>query len=428
MRPRFVVPASLIAALGLAVLPAVGSAAPKHNHGLTINATPDPIVTGDQVMIYGQLNTDHPGNRLIMLYHRVNPAGHFSVVQATRTNAAGFYEFLRADGVVTTNRNWFVVGPGPTHSRTVHEHVAASVGLTASTTTGDTNHPIVFSGHVSPNHAGQRVHLEAQQGAAGDGWKVLKSVRLGPGSNYAISYRFLQPGDRDLRVVLPGDARNIASASDDLTVSVQQTQNPSFTINATPQNIDEGSSATVSGVLHQTGSTTIPAGGVGVTLWGHTYGKPYTALQSTTTNSTTEAYSFRVMPSQNEAYQVRTTLAPQRRSAQAFEGVRDVVSSTPSSMSSVVGGQITITGGVTPDKAGHVIDLQRLGADNDWHTVKVAFVTAASTYQFRWTFDTPGTKVFRVLVPGGPYNISGHSAPVSIAVALPAVQSLPPAS
>ncbi len=76
MRPRFVVPASLIAALGLAVLPAVGNAAPKHNHGLTINATPNPIVTGDQVLIYGQLNIDHPGNRLIVLYHRVNPAAH----------------------------------------------------------------------------------------------------------------------------------------------------------------------------------------------------------------------------------------------------------------------------------------------------------------------------------------------------------------
>ncbi|HWK18134.1 MAG TPA: hypothetical protein VNR66_11830, partial [Solirubrobacteraceae bacterium] len=59
---------------------------------------------------------------------------------------------------------------------------------------------------------------------------------------------------------------------------------------------------------------------------------------------------------------------------------------------------------------------------------KIAFVTAAATYRFRWTFGTPGTKVFRVLMPGGQYNISGHSAPVSIAVALPAVESLPPAS
>jgi hypothetical protein len=428
MRPRFVVLASLIAALGLAVLPAVGNAAPKHNHGLTINATPDPIVTGDQVMIYGQLNTDHPGNRLIVLYHRVNPATQFSVVGTTRTNATGFYEFLRADGVVTTNRNWFVTGPGTTHSRTVHEHVAASVGLTASTTTGDTNHAIVFSGHVSPNHAGERVYLQLQQGFSGDDWGTLKSGRLGPGSNYSISYRFKDPGERDLRVLLPGDARNITSTSDDLTVSVQQTQNPSFTINAAPQNIDEGSTATISGVLYKAGSTTTPDGGVGVTLWGHAYGKPYIPLQFGTTNSTTGGYSFTVMPSQNIAYQVRTTPAPPRSTAQVFVGVRDVVSITPSSTSSTVGGTITFIGGVIPDKAGHAIYLQRLGADHDWHTVKTTFVTAGSTYTFSWRFGTPGTKVFRVLVPGGPYNISGHSASESIAVALPAVQLLPPGS
>lgn len=226
--------------------------------------------------------------------------------------------------------------------------------------------------------------------------------------------------------LLPGDARNITSTSDDLTVSVQQTQNPSFTINAAPQNIDEGSTATISGVL-DTAATTTPDGRVSVKLWGHSYGQPYKALQSTTTDNTTGAYSFTVMPSQNMAYEVRATLAPPRSTAQVFVGVRDVVSITPSSTSSTVGQTITFTGGVIPDKAGHAIYLQRLGADNDWHTVKTTFVTAGSTYEFSWTFGTPGTKVFRVLVPGGPYNISGHSAPVSIAVALPAVQSLPPA-
>ncbi len=174
--------------------------------------------------------------------------------------------------------------------------------------------------------------------------------------------------------------------------------------------------------------TTAPDGGVSVTLWGHSYGQPYAALQSMTTDGTTGAYSFTVMPVHNMAYQVRTTLTPRRRSAQAFEGVRDVVSITPSSLSSSVGQKVTFTGQVTPDKAGHVIYLQRLGADKDWHTVKISTVTPSSTYQFGWTFGTPGTKVFRVFVPGGPYNNGGHSAPASIAVALPAVQSLPPAS
>src|ERR1700730_14624820 len=98
MRLRLAVPASLLVALAFAVVPSVGSAAPKHNHGLTINATPNPIVSGDAVLIYGQLNIRHPRNRLIVLFHRVD-ATHFTPVSVTHTNAFGFYQFTR---VVTT--------------------------------------------------------------------------------------------------------------------------------------------------------------------------------------------------------------------------------------------------------------------------------------------------------------------------------------
>src|SRR5947209_19629838 len=54
MRPRFAVLASLLAALTALAAPTAGSAAPKHNRGLTINVTPDPILAGDPVLIYGQ--------------------------------------------------------------------------------------------------------------------------------------------------------------------------------------------------------------------------------------------------------------------------------------------------------------------------------------------------------------------------------------
>ena len=48
-------------------------------------------------------------------------------MSVTRTNASGLYEFVRADGVVNSNRNWFVLGPDNTHSRTIHEWVSANV-------------------------------------------------------------------------------------------------------------------------------------------------------------------------------------------------------------------------------------------------------------------------------------------------------------
>ncbi|MDQ6804220.1 MAG: hypothetical protein M3065_04500 [Actinomycetota bacterium] len=424
--------ASVVAALGFAAVPALAVAAPHINHGLTIAATPNPIVSGDGVLIYGQLNTKNPGNQTIVLYHRVNPAPFFTVIGTTKTTSTGFYEFTRAEGVVLTNRNWFVRAPGlpgNVHSRTVHERVAAEVTLAAPTapSTGFlTNQPVVFTGAVAPNHAGNRVLLQEQAGLSGDTWKTLKAGRLDGSSQFSIPYRFRVPGDHSIRVFFPRDGRNIAASSDAVTVTVQQKENPYFTINTSAPIIADGGSATISGVLTMPASTT-PDPGVMVTLWGHTVGEAYAPIASTTT-LTDGSYSFSVTPQHNEEYQVRTSFAPLRVSARLFEGVQDVVTITPSATTSTVGSSVTFTGSVTPDKAGHVIELQRLGADGHYHVVAVGFVNPSSAYQFNWTFGTPGTKTFRVRVPGGPDNVGGDSSTVAITVSLPPVTSLPPAS
>ena len=70
MRPRFTVLALLVSALAFVSVPAVAMAhGPRHNHGLTINATPDPTIAGEAVLIYGQLNGSNPGGQWINLYH-----------------------------------------------------------------------------------------------------------------------------------------------------------------------------------------------------------------------------------------------------------------------------------------------------------------------------------------------------------------------
>src|ERR1035437_8247516 len=143
------------------------------------------------------------------LFRSINPKPRFTLIGVTKTNAQGFYEFTRAVNVVLTNRSWFVRGPDATHSLTVHERVAAEVTLTAGQISGDTLPPLVFTGQVTPDHAGQRVYLQAQKGA-GDDWTTLKSGRLGAGSNYSIAYQWRIPGERDLRILLPADARNTA--------------------------------------------------------------------------------------------------------------------------------------------------------------------------------------------------------------------------
>ncbi len=99
------------------------------------------------------------------------------------------------------------------------------------------------------------------------------------------------------------------------------------------------------------------------------------------------------------------------------------------SATSTVGGKVTFTGSVTPDKAGHLVYLQRLGSDGDWHTVEVRVVRPSSTFQFGWTFGKVGTDEFRARIFSDPRNVGGASDPVTITVSgVAPVSTLPPAS
>jgi hypothetical protein len=425
MRLRFNVLACALAALACAAAPSVAGAAPVHNRGLTIHAVPHDIIAGEAVLIYGQLKgPDHAG-QVINLYHRINPNPGFSLIGTATTDARGQYEFTRAEGVVLTNRSWFVRGPGFTHSRTVHEHVAALVSLAASSPTGLTRHPIVFSGHVTPDHTGSVVVLQEQNGS-GDRWTTLKRGIVGPGSNYNISQSWRVPGAYDLRVLFRGDARNTSAASDVTSVVIQQDEVADFTIQTSDPIVANGQPVAISGTLDQPGTTT-PEPSTSVSLFGRVPGSGTSYREITTTTTAADGtYSVgNLVSSTNELYQVRTTFKPIRHTAVLFEGVQDVVTMSASATTSTVGGKITFTGSVSPDKAGHVIYLEKLGSDNNWHVVETHFVNNASTFQFGWTFGTAGTKEFRARITGGPANVGGASAPVTIVVTQPPLTSLP---
>ena len=231
-----------------------------------------------------------------------------------------------------------------------------------------------------------------------------------------------------MRVVLPGDRRNIRSESDAVTVTVQQAQVADFTINTSQPIIPEGSTATISGVLYEKGTTT-PEPTTGVSLWSRTAGQATFHKLEDTTTASDGSYSFVEKPQVNELYQVRTTLPANRHTAVLFEGVRDVLSMQADSATSTVGGKVTFTGSVTPDKAGHLVYLQRLGSDGDWHTVEVRVVRPSSTFQFGWTFGKVGMDEFRARIFSDPRNVGGASDPVTITVSgVAPVSTLPPAS
>jgi len=89
---------------------------------------------------------------------------------------------------------------------------------------------------------------------------------------------------------------------------------------------------------------------------------------------------------------------------------------------------VTFTGTVMPDKAGHSIYLQKLGRDNDWHTVEIGTVRHDSTFAFAWVIGSPGTHMFRARITSDGVNVGSHSPPVSITATAPPASSLPPAS
>ena len=414
------------AAVLLMAMPSTANAAPRHNHGLTITSTPDPITAGEGVLIYGQLTGPDNANRRIWLFHRINPAQRFTPVSVARTNSSGFYEFIRADGVVNSNRNWFVLGPRNTHSRTIHEWVSAMVTLTSPTAPATTAQQVNFSGTVFPSHDNQRVLLQQQNSTTGNGWETIASGYTNSSSAFSIAHRFRMAGNYTLRAFFPNDPRNIASQSASISLAVQQQQNPSFTINASSQAITNGQTETITGTLYADNSTTTVQPNVPVTLYGRQGTGPFRALQSSVT-STAGGYSFTTMPLHNTVYYV--TASHKERTANLYVGVQDVVSATATPTTVAVGDAVKVAGTVTPDHSGHVLYLQAQNSAGQWVDVQTGSLTGASTFAFSYTPGQTGALNLRVQITGGPWNIGGVSAtlPVTVSGAAP-VSSLPPAS
>jgi len=419
----------VLAAL-LVVLVVAGSAVPagaKAPTTLTINANPNPILAGEEVLIYGYLKGPDNADQKVVLHGQSLAGGTFAVKGRMVTNAEGFYSFVRADGIVTTSENWFVTSPPPegARSRTVHERVAALLSMAASATVGRTNGgPLEFSGQVGPGavHAGEAVLLQEQSGLSGGAWSTIGRGVIGTSGSYEITHTFRQPGDFNLRAWFRGDKRNSQTWSDPVTIAINQAENPTFTIFVSAPTVVFGGSVSVSGTVYAPGSSTVPLPATKVTLWGHPAAASYAPLTSTVTGPD-GSYSFAQVPSTNEVYQVRTTvvLPAQRKTSQVFEGVVDVVTLHASSTSPLVGETVTFTGAVSPDSTGHVISLEQLGTDANFHVVETGHVGPGSAYAFTWTLSAPGPVAFRALVGGGRSNVSAASPTVTVAASLPTV-------
>jgi hypothetical protein len=437
---------SAVAAMAALLLAPAGASAFKHPSPsgrcrISINVAPPEITAGDPVVIFGQLHCRRPAqqaNQTVKLYHHLigSHSFGFTYVQSVNTDAHGFYEFSRADGVVETNRAWYVRAHGA-QSASKRIKVAAQVSLSGPPTdtqllTGPAN-KVTFTGSVSPADVGARVILERQNALTGSEWRRIDVGTVEQGGSFTIVHTFRFPGDANLRVLVRSQRRNVPSASGDvLEYEISQAQNPALTIVASQDPISFGQSVTITGVLAGPSAADRP-----VTLLARTDGQSFAPVAQATTDANGN-YSFPAQsPMDSTFYRVTTAnhivcagaeipvrapCAPQPagavvKSAVLYEGVKDILTAQVSATTVQAGQKLTFSGSVSPSHPGHVIYLERQDANGmDFHVVDVAQVNPDSTYAIVHEVYDAGTKVFRVYIPGGPENLGAASQPFTITV------------
>jgi hypothetical protein len=438
----------ITAVISLLVLAPSSALAHKHpsRHGrcvVSVDVSPHEIVAGDPVVVFGRLRCFGPAsaaNQEVKLFHHLLGSPGSSFVQSTTTDAHGFYEIANADGVVETDRSYYVISHGA-RSAAKRIRVEAQVSLSGppegQLLTGFANR-VTFTGTVSPADVGARVILQRQNALTGNEWHHIDSGVVDASGTFTIVHRFIVPGDANIRVIVRSQRRNVVSESNVLAYSVSQAENPALTIQASADPIAFGEAVTLSGKLASGPNQPVTLLARGRRQHG------FAPVAQTSTNSAGE-YSFPPQAPVNSTFyrvyagrQVCPSSPPDaanclavRRVASAvlYEGVRDVLTAQVSATTVQAGQSVTFSGTVSPDHTGHVIYLERQNAHGPgFHVIQVSFVGAGSAYSIAHQLYDPGTKVLRVYIPGGPENQGAASQPFSIHVTPAPASTLMPES
>lgn len=414
MRSFRLAPAIVAAASLLALAPAGASAhkhpSPSGRCRIDINA-PREISAGEPVVAFGRLRCVHRANaagQTVKLFEHSFGTPGYRLVQSASTDAHGFYELTQPD--VTGNSSFYVRSHGAQSARR-RVRVEAQVTLSGppegtQLLTGAPN-KVTFTGTVNPANAGARVILQRQNALTGNAWHRIDSGVVGPEGGFTIVHTFVVPGDANIRVLVRSQGRNVPSLSSTLTYAISQAQNPALTIAASADPIAFGQSVTISGTL--AGGADMP-----VTLLAHTDQQSFAPVAQVNTDGSGN-YSFPAQsPVNSTFYEVKGT---GKTSAVLYEGVKDALTATVSPSTIQAGQTLTFAGTVAPDHTGHIIYLERQNASgNGFHVVQIETVGAGSTYSIVHRVYDPGTKVFRIKIPGGPENEGAVSTPFTVQV------------
>ena len=279
------------------------------------------------------------------LYHHISGSHpFFTLIGTTTTDALGFYKFTRAEGIVMTNRSWFVRGPGFTpqphgprarrgasqHQREQPQRVTRSTRSCSPVTSRRTTPASACSCRSRRATATTGARSTA---ACFDRARTTRSRTAGGSLATATS-----------ACVLRTDLRNIRGESDPVTVTIQQAQVADFTINSSirsSRRARQRRSPACSTSRARRPPSRAPRDAVGP----HRRPGALPAAAGRDHDGTDGSYSF-TCPADATTPSTRCArrFAPPRHTAVLFEGVQDVVSSLADPTTSTGRWQVTFTG------------------------------------------------------------------------------------
>jgi hypothetical protein len=182
------------------------------NPALTISASADPISFGQSVTLSGV--AAGAGGKPVSLLART-PGAAFAPVATGTTAAGGQYSFT----VMPLRNTAYQVTVGATKSAVLFEGVKYVLTATPAATTVQAGQPVIFSGTVSPLHAGHVIYIERQT-LSGLSYHVVEVGTVSAAGTYSVSHAFLSPGVMKLRVKIPGDPENQGVSSTPVEVTI----------------------------------------------------------------------------------------------------------------------------------------------------------------------------------------------------------------
>jgi len=184
----------------------------RRNRQVTIQASADPVAYGTALTITGTVPGALAASPVKLLAQTDD--GAFVKVAETVTNGD---EYSFSQSPVQSTR--YRVTSATASSAILAEDIAYALNFAPPASTVQTGAQLIFTGTLTPFHAGQTVELEGLNGS-GIGYHVIASGTVSPTSAFSIAHTFPMAGTAMLRIWVPGDGEVQGAASEPFKVEV----------------------------------------------------------------------------------------------------------------------------------------------------------------------------------------------------------------